>query len=138
MYVISIFKIVLLVFCGWLFIITLFTYNEDVHDLGSGYEYYAENDAILGPIDIPPFIVNYSYDERYIIAQQDPQGRNPDAIYYDKMDYKYPMGTDSVYYWIIDKTNNTYYGPFLYSDFLEKCREKKINLTFDKTKDKHS
>lgn len=129
------FKIILLIVFGLICLSILFP-NEDTCDLGGGYEYYADNNAIFGPIDIPPFIVNYNYNERYIIAQQDPQGRNPDAIYYDKMNYKYPMGTDSVYYWIIDKTNNNYYGPFLYADFLEKCREKKINLTFDRSKDK--
>lgn len=126
----TIFKMILLIFFAGLGVASLFTSNGDICELGGGYEYDAEHDHILGPVDIPPFVIKYNYNKSYIIVQQDPPGRNPDAIY-DKIDYKYPAGNDKVYYWIIDKTNNSYYGPVLYADFLKKCREKKINLTFD-------
>ncbi len=117
-------------------LISLYTlnYDGDITYLGGGYEYAPEHDHILGPVEIPPCVINYNFNKQYIIVQQNPQGHMPDAIY-DTMEYKYPMGPDSIYYWIIDKTNHNYYGPILYHDFLEKCQEMGVDLVFDKQKE---
>lgn len=72
-------------------------FNNDTEELGGGYSYYPDNEMILGDnIDIPPYIEELNYDKRFIIARQNPRGRNPAAIF-DRIDYKYPLGLGTIY-----------------------------------------
>ena len=99
-----------------LFLIPLFCFNCSDYflDLGKGYTYRNEG----GPLkdifhktneggEIPPTILTYNYNSKYIIAKQIP--KLPfEAI---RKQYKYEFGYSEVYYWIIDKDKCKCYGP---------------------------
>ena len=74
--------------------------NDEVK-LGNNYIYDAEHQHIIGAIDIPPVIINYKYNEKFIVAKQSPTAF--DNVIYDKMKYDYYLGRDTIYYWIIYK-----------------------------------
>ena len=105
-------------------------FNSDTTSLGAGFEYNSECNHITGPfIDIPPFVSNYNYNGQYIIAIQKLEGRNPATIY-DCIKYDYPSLVGE-YYWIIDKSGHTFYGPLSASEFAMKCKELNVRISFD-------
>lgn len=88
--------------------------NDEVK-LGNNYIYDAEHQHIIGAIDIPPVIINYKYNEKFIVAKQSPTAF--DNIIYDKMKYDYYLGRDTIYYWIIDKQTGKVWGPIDYNKY---------------------
>lgn len=84
-------------------------YKTSTADLGGGFTYGEEQKHILGKIDIPPYVLSYDYDERFIVAKQRPKEYN-EAIY-DRMEYVYPLGRETTYYWLILKKEQKVLGP---------------------------
>jgi hypothetical protein len=84
-------------------------YDDDSKNLGNDFVYNAEHKHILGKIDIPPTVVSFDYDKHFIIAKQKPtQFHN---VIYDKMEYVYPLGRNTIYYWLIIKKEQKVFGP---------------------------
>lgn len=105
--------ITILLFVYFLFSAILDPYTQK---LGDGYTYYPDNKDILGSIiDIPPYIISFKYNKDFIIAKQKPKSYN-EAIY-DKMEYIYPLGRDTVYYWLILKHTDLFWGPLSKDEF---------------------
>lgn len=110
--------------------------DNDSIDLGSHYKYDTKHQfitshqiGILYPFnikqqpkrkDIPPCVIDYKYDNDFIIVKQKPKVPI-EQIYYDYDEVYYPLGFDSIYYWIIDKNQGCVIGPLLYQDFYNKC-----------------
>lgn len=95
----------------------IFTYscNSDyTRPLGSGYIYKHEGTGAnfiyntYGHEGIPNDIIQYNNDKKYIIAQQKPS-MFINSIYEKSYDYKY--GLNYIYFWIIDKKDNSVIGP---------------------------
>ena len=104
-------------------------------NLGGGYRYCYEQSHISGPkITIPSAVLNYAYDNRFIMAKQR-LGLQPSRDYSDFYEYNFPY-LNCTYYWIIDKETDKYYGPLFFEDFRNKCDSLKIGLTFDKDREK--
>lgn len=98
--------------------------DTDSKDLGNGFVYNTEHKHILGKIDIPPTVISYDYDKHFIVAKQKPKEFN-EAIY-DKMEYVYPLGRDTVYYWLIIKQEQKVFGALDYDSFLQLKKEYKV------------
>jgi hypothetical protein len=90
-------------------------YDPDIENLGGGFTYYAEQKDILGRVDIPPYITSFDYDGKYVIVKQKPK-KYHEAIY-DKRKYVYPLGRDTIYYWLIIKKEQKVLGPLTLSQF---------------------
>lgn len=125
-------KIKLIIYFSILLAIVVVPFcNSNVKRLGGAYEYDTDGKRIFGPdIDIPPIIMHYEYNDRYILVQQKPCKNREEAIY-DRT-YLYPMGRDTIYYWIIDKQKHSYDGPMLYKEFTIKTERLNLNLLNDK------
>ena len=110
--------------------------NEDV-ELGSGYVYNDEWKDISGPLkreingsvkylDIPATILQYAYDDTYIIASQDFTGCSP-LYMYDLGEYQnfkfrsIDTDSDGVYYWILFKRDNKNIVCGTENEFVKKC-----------------
>ena len=77
-------------------------------NLGKGYEYYPWRREITGPVDIPSKIVEFSYDDSYIVATQKYKEGSPadmyDLGYYDGVPLsRFDHDGDGVVYWIVNK-----------------------------------
>lgn len=93
--------------------------NDEVK-LGNSYVYVPECRHITGDIDIPPVVDGYKFNKRYIVAKQTP---GPfDNVIYDKMEYNYYLGRDTIYYWIIDKQTGDFWGPIDYNKYVSLLR----------------
>ena len=93
--------------------------NDEVK-LGNNYVYDSECRHITGKIDIPPVVDSYKFNKRYIVAKQTP---GPfDNVIYDKMEYNYYLGRDTIYYWIIDKQTGKVWGPIDYNKYASLLR----------------
>lgn len=114
-----------------IFMYSLLVYDSDEYDLGAGFKYYSDNEMILGFVDIPPYVEAIGYDDNFIVVKQNPRGLNPDIIF-DKMEYCYPNGLDSTYYWIIDKRHDLVYGPFLFNVFEKECKQHGVYIALKK------
>ena len=96
----------------------LFSCDNKSIDLGSHFIYDTEHQYISGhqigilyPLiikhqpnrkDIPPIVMDYKYDNDYILVKQKP--KIPlEQIYYNYNEIIYPSGLDTTYYWIIEK-----------------------------------
>ena len=88
--------------------------NDEVK-LGNNYAYDSNCHHITGEIDIPPVVISYKFDNRFIVAKQSPTPC--DNVIYDKMEYNYYLGRDTIYYWIIDKQTGKFYGPIDYNQY---------------------
>lgn len=109
---------IFIIFVGIFFYFSLFP-NDEIK-LGDNYIYDAEHQHIIGTIDIPPVVNNYKYNKRFIVAKQSPT-EYTHAIY-DKMEYNYYLGRDTVYYWIIDKQTGKVWGPIDYNKYFSLLR----------------
>jgi hypothetical protein len=97
------------------------TCDTDSKNLGCDFIYSSEHKHITGKIDIPPTIISYDYDKHFIIAKQKP--KEFDEAIYDKMKYVYPLGRDTVYYWLIVKQEQKVFGPLDYDSFQKLKKE---------------
>jgi hypothetical protein len=107
--------------------------------LGNGYFYRDEGDNLkdilcknVNGVEVPATVINYVYDSKFILAKQIP--KYPQDPLYNK-EYEYKKGSDAVYFWIIDKSNNVQYGPLEKREY-DKLRQKlriPRNLQLDNT-----
>lgn len=111
--------IVLFLFCS-LFIQSCI--SDSIKNLGSGYFYRDEGENIKDILcqkphggEIPATILNYVYNDEYIIAKQKP--KYPQEALYKKK-YKYEAN-DSLFYWIILKNNDVTLGPLSRQEYLD-------------------
>lgn len=102
--------------------------NYDNIELGNGFVYNEERKDILGKIDIPPQIISYERDEKYVIVKQLPSKYH--NVIYNKIHYEYTNGRNSIYYWLIEKNKQNVMGPMDSLDFIRILKEKKIELKF--------
>ena len=119
---INFFALFLLILC--LFLLFPLMCDTENKNLGSGFVYNAEHKHILGKIDILPTIISYNYDEHFIVAKQRPQKYN-EAIY-DKTEYVYPLGCDTIYYWLIIKHEQKVFGAMDYESFQKLKKKYKV------------
>ena len=116
---------ILKIYCGviffCLFLIFYIKCDTDSKNLGSGFVYNDKHKHITGKIDIPPTIISYNYDKCFIVAKQKP--KEFDEAIYDKKEYVYPLGRDSVYYWLIIKQKQEVFGALDYDSFLKLKKE---------------
>ncbi len=116
--------ILLIIFIVVLILFFLQIFDTDSKNLGSGFVYNAEHKHILGKIDIPPTIISYNYDKHFIVVKQKP--KEFDEAIYDKMEYVYPLGRDTVYYWLIIKREQKVFGALDYDSFQKIAKEYKV------------
>ena len=84
--------------------------SDSIKNLGNGYFYRDEGENIK---DI--LCLDYIYNDEYIIAKQKP--KYPQEPLYKR---KYEYGTnDSLFYWIILKTNDVVLGPLSWQEYLD-------------------
>ena len=113
-----------IIFVFFIFLFISLIYDSDCKKIGDDFLYNAENKHIVGNVDIPPTIISYDYDKHFIIAKQKPKAYN-EAIY-DKMEYIYPLGRDTIYYWLIIKQEQKVIGPLDYDSFLKLKNEYRV------------
>ena len=81
--------------------------HGDYWDLGNGYSYCAK-------LILFPEIIDYAYNERYIVAYQkfDPASLDNDTVWQRKeIRYYQQMKKQKKVYWVIDKVKDSIYGP---------------------------
>lgn len=107
-----------------------FLFDDGTENLGGGYSYgYDSSRAIHGPkIDVPPEIMYIKYDRRFIVAKQRLNGLKPQREYYDGYDYNYPSLYGD-YYWVIDKLEDTFYGPMDSLQYMQKSDSLGIRIS---------
>ena len=115
--IITVFLLALIFLIAWITITLIF--SSDIEDLGGGYTYYPEQKMINGKFQIPPTVLEYRYNSETIIIKQHPT-KYKDIMYND---YQYPLGRDTIYYWIIEKKSNTLTGPMIYDKFQKEIRK---------------
>ena len=93
--------------------------HGDYWDLGNGYSYSErsickQNEKGVDTLVLFPEIIDYAYNERYIVAYQkfDPASLDNDTVWFGK-DIKYyqQMKLQGRTFWIIDKVKDSIYGP---------------------------
>ena len=89
--------------------------DGDYKELGKGYFITTKGPGLRDILnhdgkhkDVPPDIVEYNYDRNFIIAAQRPN-QVDDAIY--NIFPEYPLGRDTIYYWLIVKDLDLELGP---------------------------
>jgi hypothetical protein len=87
-----------------------------VHEGGNDNYIFYEYPAKGG--EIPSNIISFDYDKQFIIAKQKP---NEYDCAYEK-EYVYPLGRDTVYYWLIVKQQQKVFGPLDFVSF-QKLKE---------------
>jgi len=99
-------------------------------DLGSNYTYsngyivqiYGKNLNLKKGGEIPSNVISYNYNRRFIVAKQKPKE-------YDEAwetEYIYPLGRDTVYYWLIIKGKKEVLGPLDNIQFCEEINKHKV------------
>ncbi len=103
-------------------------------NLGEGYFFDSEAKIIYSTntnISINPCIVDYKYNQQYIIVKQQlPKYNN--VIYNEVI---YPNNIDSVFYYVINKQKHLMQGPLDATSFENYIRNMKIELFFYTSKD---
>lgn len=122
-----------IVFSCVFFIISLFffaiSFDESIVKLSDDYSYYEEQKAIFGEkdlVDIPPNIVIYSSNKKFVTARQKPK-YNYDSMYVYNENYKYVNGLETEYYWLIVLKEKKVFGPLEYNDFYDICNEYSVS-----------
>ena len=96
--------------------------SDSIKNLGNGYFYRDEGENIKDILcqnsnggEIPATVHDYIYNVEYILAKQKP--KYPQEPLYKR---KYEYGTnDSLFYWIILKTNDVVLGPLSWQEYLD-------------------
>ena len=98
-------------------LVRIFCYQENtpisaIHDLENSKN------------NIPPTVLSYNTDGKYITVMQKPS--IPQDVVYRII--RYPDYTETkIYYWIITVSNDSVIGPLCYIDFLTECQDRKIS-----------
>ncbi len=106
-------RILLLLFLILFFSLFFYTGTKK---LGNNITYDEERKDIFGKVDIPPTILSYDYDKQFIIVKQKPE-KYPNAVNSDRGIY--PLGRDTIYYWLIIKAEEKILGPLDFEKFKE-------------------
>ena len=93
--------------------------HGDYWDLGNGYSYCErsickQDEKGVDTLVLFPEIIDYAYNERYIVAYQkfDPASLDNDTVWFGKeIKYYQQMKLQGRTFWIIDKVKDTIYGP---------------------------
>lgn len=100
-------------------VIGYFSLRPDIENLGGGYEFVNEHPKSINKNHyevVQPRIIELGWDDRFIVAVQ-----IPDVPFIDEEERcKYPQIRDHRFYWIIDKTTDSVYGPLLYDSYKQK------------------
>ena len=118
-------KIIVLIvsFIGFVFLLRWCILKTDIIDLGAGLRYDVQRKDILGRRDdIPPIVLSYKSNKNFIVVKQRP--RNGENVIY--ANYNYSEECDTLYYWIIVKSNETFIGPLTYNEFVDSCHKYSI------------
>ena len=107
------------------------SYGDDHNHIAGSYFCYQENTPISAIHDlensknnIPPTVLSYNSDGKYITVMQKPS--IPQDVVYRII--RYPDYTETkIYYWIITVSNDSVIGPLCYIDFLTECQDRKIS-----------
>ena len=87
--------------------------------LGHGFVFFEDIKTIdyrgYGSPGIPPFVKEYHYNLKHIIAKQRPEQFAPD--WNGWRDVVYPNGYDTTYYWLIVKSDKKVIGPLDSTEF---------------------
>lgn len=124
------------IFLYWLVLIIQSCTSDYNKYLGKGYFYRDEGGEIKDILcerpngkEIPATILDYVYNDEYIIAKQKPK-LPQDPLY--KEEYEYHYGEESLYFWIIIKKKDIIFGPMNKIEFANKIKKLGINLKFEK------
>lgn len=106
--------------------------NDFTIYLGRGYICYDEHQSDVHiyhnekpQFGIPSNITDYKNTIDWILIRQIPsEEKYPKEAFGPFVSY--PMGKDTVYYWIVDKKSHQVYGPLFYDDYLNKVKELNI------------
>lgn len=97
---------------------------SNIEFLGGGYVYCRSSSDITGQcdeqIDIPNEVISYNYNFRYIVAKQYLHHGIIDTTMYNTPWHLYKQA-DEYYYWIIDKSHDSVYGPMDSVSFTQMC-----------------
>ncbi len=99
-------------------------------NLGEGYTYAHEGTGTncifheypTSGGEIPPDVISYAYDKNFIVAKQKPNEFN---CAYEK-EISYPLGRDTIYYWLIIKQEQKVFGALDYDSFLQLKKKYKV------------
>lgn len=126
----KIYKKIIIIIIGVILLLSIFSIlSTDNIRLGYGYIYYSDNkmisssDGLFG--EIPSIIVDYAYDDNFIIAVQKPLENDPNVLLHD-FEYKYNEGYNTNYYWIIIKKEKKVIGPINKHEFIIEKNEYNI------------
>ena len=106
---------------GYLLLISIFFNNcsDYTKNLGNRYFYRDEGGEIKDIFceypnggAIPPTVVSFVYNRKFIIVKQKPL-YPPEYLY---KQYTYPNGYDTFYYWLIIKKEHLLFGPLSKSE----------------------
>lgn len=93
-------------------------------NLGDGYTYHEEHSSITGRTSIGPKILQYSYNDKYIIATEDytgesymPKIEGIEQVPFDSID----TDNDDIVYWILNKKTNEKIVCGTENEFVKKC-----------------
>ncbi|MDH5415244.1 MAG: DUF3997 domain-containing protein [Flavobacteriaceae bacterium] len=122
------------IFRRFFFVLMLFTQSCNLSDstkhLGEGYFYRNEGGNIKDILcehptggEIPATVIDYTYDENFIIAKQKP--KLPQDPLYEK-EYYYRGGANGEYYWIVIKYSHVVLGPLSDVEYKEMRKKHKI------------
>ena len=120
------------------------------YDLGDGFILYdyssLSGDKVFSKtrnheeyLQIPPEIIEYKYDDQYIIVKQNLEGKWPESLYayYDEQgedlerNEVFTDGWDCDYYWLIVKPERISYGPIDSLEFYNLLDVYQVPLCFE-------
>ena len=100
-----------------------------------GGKYYFHKDFYDLVIEcVPPYVDEYKYDSCFIVARQHPKGPDNKKNMFPRPEISYPYGTNVPYYWIINKSDSTIFGPFDYQQFMITCDSLSVSLRLNNDK----
>ena len=113
-----------------LFVVSLFHDPDNVR-ISAGIYCNTQRKDILdrkGKYEIPPKVVDYCKVNNVILVKWNPQ--YPIPAIYDKYDYGYSDNVDVVLYWVVDLKKEEQVGPMEWSEFVDYCDSKGIDVPF--------
>lgn len=109
-----------------IFLLIVSCSHGDYHDLGNGYSFcekgiYKQDNNGIDTLVIPPIVLDFAFNEQYIeiLQKYTPMLLDNDTIEIEKlMKCNQQIKKQGKTYWIIDKYDNSIYGPLDKRHFL--------------------